>query len=64
MTATVRARALGAKTLQEVADYYGKSRNAMYALYHRNQRQFNAMVFGYVHSNWIDAELSKASDIG
>lgn len=59
MTAAKQAIALGAESLQHVADYYGKNRNTLYALYARSEREFNSLVFGYVYKNWIEAQLKR-----
>lgn len=54
-----RVLGVGAESLQHVADYYGKHRNTLYALYSRSEIGVNSLVFGYVYRNWIEAQLKR-----
>ncbi len=48
MSASNRAKSLGAKKLSEVVEFYGNTSQTMRNVYRRNPRAFDAMVLGYL----------------
>ncbi|WP_154846139.1 hypothetical protein [Vibrio parahaemolyticus] len=48
MSASNRAKELGAKRMSEIVEFYGNTAQTMRNVYARNPRAFDAMVIGYL----------------
>lgn len=48
MTPSRRAKSHGAKSLKQVADFYGKHVDTMRNIFERNPDAFDAMVIGFI----------------